>query len=70
MGFPNWLGDAIDIYKSISQSYDTKEVPGDARTPNEAAQAEGEGWKAGWWDDDGGPSFGSRGIIRIHRKRQ
>lgn len=66
----SWLDDVIDIYKSIHPGYETKVVPGAGRTPREAAQAEGKGWKPGYHSDHDPAEYGGRGYVRIHRKKK
>jgi hypothetical protein len=64
----DWIGPLIDLYKDFSNTYETKIVPGDGRTPNEAARDEGKGWKVGFWGDHDPAEFGDRGYVRLHRR--
>lgn len=66
----SWIKDFIDMYKSAHPSYETKVVPGAGRTPKEAAQAEGEGFKPSYFSDYDPVEYGDQGYVRIHRRKR
>lgn len=50
------------IKADLSKNWETKEVLGGARTPNQIAKAEGKGWQVAWTDWD-------NGIVHLKKKK-